>query len=76
MVRQGNTFVLIKGIIIWLKTHRQFDNVSQARARKLACIGYTNLILTGNPTVLNRLPNLMAIWSDVGPEMKESDGSE
>ncbi|KAI7866309.1 armadillo-type protein [Mucor mucedo] len=54
----------------------KFDNVSQARARKLACIGYTNLILTGNTTVLNRLPNLMAIWSDVGPEMKDSDGSE
>ncbi|KAI9336874.1 armadillo-type protein [Pilaira anomala] len=54
----------------------KFDNASQTRARKLACIGYTNLILTGNTTVLNRLPNLMAIWSDIGPEMKEGDGSD
>ncbi|GAA5815784.1 hypothetical protein MFLAVUS_009299 [Mucor flavus] len=54
----------------------KFDNASQTRARKLACIGYTNLILTGNTTILNRLPNLMAIWSDVGPEMKEGDVSD
>ncbi|CAO3662719.1 hypothetical protein CU097_009870 [Rhizopus azygosporus] len=54
----------------------KFDNISQTRARKLACIGFTNLLMTGYPLMINKLPNLMAIWSDVGPEIKEIEGDE
>ncbi|KAG1293137.1 hypothetical protein G6F66_006356 [Rhizopus arrhizus] len=54
----------------------KFDNVSQTRARKLACVGYTYLLMTGNPLVINILPNLMAVWSDVGTEMKEIEGDD
>jgi hypothetical protein len=32
--------------------------------------------MTGNPLVINILPNLMAVWSDVGTEMKEIEGDE
>ncbi|CAO0796255.1 unnamed protein product [Mucor circinelloides] len=57
----------------WLE---KFENASQARARKLACIGFTNLLLTGNPTVVSKLPSIMDIWTSVGPDVKGSDGSE
>ncbi|KAL7309160.1 hypothetical protein PS15m_011273 [Mucor circinelloides] len=57
----------------WLE---KFENASQARARKLACIGFTNLLLTGNPTVLSKLPSIMDIWTSVGPDVKGSDGSD
>lgn len=32
--------------------------------------------MTGYPLMINKLPNLMAIWSDVGPEIKEIEGDE
>ncbi|CEP19483.1 hypothetical protein [Parasitella parasitica] len=54
----------------------KFENVSQERARKLACIGFTNLVLTGNPVVLSKLPSIMDIWTSVGPDLKSSDGSD
>lgn len=54
----------------------QFENASQARARKLACIGFTHLVLTGNPTVTSKLPSIMDVWTSVGPDVKGSDGSE
>lgn len=54
----------------------KFDNISQTRSRKLACIGYTRLLMTGNPLMLQKLPNLIAVWTDVGPEIKEIEGDE
>lgn len=32
------------------------------------------MLRTNNPVIMKRLPTLMAIWSDVGLEVKESDG--
>ncbi|CAO3633200.1 unnamed protein product [Mucor fragilis] len=57
----------------WLE---KFENASQARARKLACIGFTHLVLTGNPTVTSKLPSIMDVWTSVGPDVKGSDGSD
>ncbi|CAO3644783.1 unnamed protein product [Cunninghamella blakesleeana] len=52
----------------------KFDNIGHPRQRKLACLGFTYMLRTNNPIIMKRLPTLMAIWSDVGLEVKESDG--
>ncbi|CAO3624655.1 unnamed protein product [Cunninghamella echinulata] len=52
----------------------KFDNIGHPRQRKLTCLGFTYMIRTNNPSIMKRLPALMAIWSDVGLEVKESDG--
>ncbi|KAI9306866.1 armadillo-type protein [Cunninghamella echinulata] len=52
----------------------KFDNIGHPRQRKLTCLGFTYMLRTNNPSIMKRLPALMAIWSDVGLEVKESDG--
>ncbi|KAI9322644.1 armadillo-type protein [Dichotomocladium elegans] len=51
----------------------KFDNIGHPRARKLHCIGLTNLLNTHNAAVTARLPNIMAIWIDVLPEVNEAE---
>ncbi|KAG0167898.1 hypothetical protein DFQ30_005539 [Apophysomyces sp. BC1015] len=57
----------------WLE---KFDNISHPRTRKLVCMAFTNMLRTNHPSMLARLPNLMAIWMDVVTEIKESDGND
>ncbi|RUS25970.1 armadillo-type protein, partial [Jimgerdemannia flammicorona] len=52
----------------------KFDNVGHPRQRKLNCMAFTALTATANPLVLVRLPQVMAVWSDVLSEVKESGG--
>ncbi|RUP42843.1 armadillo-type protein [Jimgerdemannia flammicorona] len=54
----------------------KFDNVGHPRQRKLNCMAFTALTATANPLVLVRLPQVMAVWSDVLSEVKESGGGE
>ncbi|ORZ00705.1 armadillo-type protein [Syncephalastrum racemosum] len=51
----------------------KFDNIGHSRARKLTCVAFTRLLSTCDASALARLPGLMAIWTDVLAEVKESE---
>lgn len=53
--------------------------MSEPRLRKLAAMGISNLVATGRPEVLERLPSeICNMWLDVFGEIKEalSEGPE
>lgn len=51
----------------------KFDNMSEARHRKLAAMGIASLVSTGRPEVLERLSGeIFNIWLDVFGEVKEA----
>ncbi|KZT19271.1 ARM repeat-containing protein [Neolentinus lepideus HHB14362 ss-1] len=51
----------------------RFDNMSEPRHRKLVAMGIANLISTGRPEVLERLPDeIFNLWLDVFGEIKEA----
>ncbi|KAI8069428.1 armadillo-type protein [Gongronella butleri] len=52
----------------------KFDNIGHPRQRKLACLGLTRLLQTKNTSMLARINGILGIWTDVGAEIKESDG--
>ncbi|CAO3588011.1 unnamed protein product [Absidia cylindrospora] len=52
----------------------KFDNIGHPRQRKLTCLAFTSLLKTNNPSIVRQLPGVMAIWGDVGTEVKQSDG--
>ncbi|KAI8086750.1 armadillo-type protein [Halteromyces radiatus] len=52
----------------------KFDNIGHPRQRKLTCLAFTSLLKTNHPSLIQRLPGILSIWSDVGAEVKESDG--
>ncbi|TFK55905.1 ARM repeat-containing protein [Heliocybe sulcata] len=52
----------------------RFDNMSEPRYRKLVAMGIANLVATGRPEVLERLPNeIFNLWLDVFGEIKEAE---
>ncbi|KAF9971529.1 hypothetical protein BGZ73_005515 [Actinomortierella ambigua] len=53
----------------WLE---KFDNISHPKHRKLHAMGLTAFIQTSDPTILEHLPRLVAIWGDVLNEVNES----
>ncbi|RUS22823.1 armadillo-type protein [Endogone sp. FLAS-F59071] len=54
----------------------KFDNIGHPRQRKLNCMALTALVATANPFTLERLAQVMAVWSDVLSEVKESGGGD
>ncbi|KAJ3517980.1 hypothetical protein NLJ89_g157 [Agrocybe chaxingu] len=51
----------------------KFDNMSEARHRKLTAMGTAALVSTGRPEVLERLPGeIFNLWLDVFGELKEA----
>ncbi|KAI9008994.1 armadillo-type protein [Phycomyces nitens] len=54
----------------------KFDNLSHPRTRKLTCMAFTNMVRTGNQTVLSRLPAIFPIWTDVLAETADPDSKE
>ncbi|KAF9164301.1 hypothetical protein DFQ27_002603 [Actinomortierella ambigua] len=53
----------------WLE---KFDNISHPKYRKLHAMGLTAFMQTTDPTILENLPRLVAIWGDVLNEVSES----
>jgi hypothetical protein len=51
----------------------QFDSMSEPRHRKLTAMAMANLITSGHPVVLSRLPgDIFNLWLDVFGEVKEA----
>lgn len=51
----------------------KFDNMGHPRQRKLNALGLTSLVRTGHASVMQRLQDIMVIWSQVLDEVHESD---
>ncbi|CAG8586179.1 1331_t:CDS:10 [Paraglomus brasilianum] len=58
---------------LWLDL---FDNVGHAKDRKLHAMAFTALLATTNSVILNRLPQIMGVWSDVLSEVRENGGGD
>ncbi len=56
----------------WLLTEwfSHFGNMSHEIHRKLNCLALTSLLETGAPWILNRLQDLMTVWTDVITELE------
>ncbi|KAF9204782.1 hypothetical protein BGZ49_004879 [Haplosporangium sp. Z 27] len=54
---------------IWME---KFDNVSHPKSRKLLAMGLTAMMRTSDPSALEQLPRLVAIWGDVLNEVNEN----
>ncbi|THH02435.1 hypothetical protein EW026_g424 [Hermanssonia centrifuga] len=55
----------------------RFDNMSEPRHRKVAAMGIANLVATGHPEVLERLPSeICNMWLDVFAELREAQSSD
>ncbi|KAI7828636.1 armadillo-type protein [Gamsiella multidivaricata] len=54
----------------------KFDNVSHPKYRKLHAMGLTAMTRTSDPSVLEHLPRLVAIWGDVLNEVNENGSGD
>lgn len=54
----------------------QFANMGHPSQRKLNCFALTVLLETNQPWILQRLQDLMIVWSDVVTELRDEDGSD
>lgn len=54
----------------------QLDNMSQGGQRKLTALALANLVPTTRAVILDRLPELVSVWSSVLAETEESDAGE
>ncbi|KAI9821063.1 MAG: hypothetical protein M1827_003796 [Pycnora praestabilis] len=60
-------------IVEWMLTEwfSHFQNVGDPNKRKLMCLALTRLLETGQKWILQRLQDLMTVWTDVVTELKE-----
>ena len=54
----------------------QLDNMSQGGQRKIVALAVAELVVTNNPIVLSRLPDLVALWSGVLAQTEETQEGE
>lgn len=54
----------------------QLDNMSQGGQRKIVALALAELVVTNNPVVLSRLPDLVALWSGVLAQTEETQEGE
>ncbi|KAF9169445.1 Importin-11 [Mortierella sp. AD011] len=54
----------------------KFDNVSHPKHRKLHAMGLTAMMRTSDPSALELLPRLVAIWGDVLNEVNENGSGD
>ena len=70
----------IESTISWLLSEwfSHFDNISHPEKKKLSCLALTALLDTNQPWILNRLQELMTIWTDTIGELAdpENDGTD
>ncbi|KAL8669754.1 MAG: hypothetical protein Q9168_005669 [Polycauliona sp. 1 TL-2023] len=61
--------------ISWLLSEwfRHLDNISHPEKKKLNCLAVTALLQTGQPWILIRLQELMAVWTEVVVELYDDD---
>lgn len=52
---------------------KKFDTIGHPRARKLTALALANLLATQDPVMLNKLPSLMAVWTDVLAEIRNAE---
>ncbi|RPB03146.1 ARM repeat-containing protein [Choiromyces venosus 120613-1] len=55
---------------------RHFGNIAHPKERKLSGIALTKLLETNQRWVLERLQDLMTVWTDVITELQENEGAE
>ncbi|KAF9104894.1 Importin-11 [Mortierella sp. AM989] len=65
----GQARLLSMLLDFWME---KFDNVSHPKHRKLHAMGLTAMMRTSDPSVLEQLPRLVAIWGDVLNEVNEN----
>ncbi|KAI9816698.1 MAG: hypothetical protein M1832_004986 [Thelocarpon impressellum] len=53
-----------------------FGNIGSPTQRKLACLAFTRLLETGEKWILQRMQDLMAVWTDVASELQEGTEDE
>ncbi|GAA5857039.1 hypothetical protein JCM8547_007927 [Rhodosporidiobolus lusitaniae] len=70
--RTGSTPDQLLDLVITQFVER-LDNMSQGGQRKLAALALAYLVPTTNPVVLNRLPDLVSLWSSVLAQTEETD---
>ena len=59
--------------IEWLleEWFESFDSIAEPTTRKLMCLALTNFLGSGSPWILNKLQDLMTVWTDVISELTE-----
>lgn len=62
--------------ISWLLTEwfSHIDNIGDPERKKLSCLALTNLLQASQPWILNRLQELMTVWTDTITELIAEDG--
>ncbi|GAA5891120.1 hypothetical protein JCM6882_006430 [Rhodosporidiobolus microsporus] len=73
--RTGSTADQLLDLIITQFTER-LDNMSQGGQRKLAALALAYLVPTTSHAVLNRLPDLVSLWSSVLALTEETDSGD
>lgn len=48
-----------------------FDSIAEPTTRKLMCLALTKMLGSGSPWILNKLQDLMTVWTDVISELTE-----
>ncbi|KAF9434480.1 Importin-11 [Entomortierella beljakovae] len=69
----GREHLLSMFLDLWTE---KFDSVSHPKHRKLHAMGLSAMIRTSNPLVLEKLPRIVAIWSDVLNEVNENGAGD
>ena len=76
-VKAANAEEQFEITVKWLLSEwfRHLDNISHPEKKKLNCLALTALLQTGQPWILERLQELMTLWTEVALELyDEEDG--
>lgn len=55
---------------------RNMDSVAHPTDKKLICMALTKLLETGQPWIMNKLQDLMSVWTSVVTELDDESGTK
>ncbi|GAA5826975.1 hypothetical protein JCM11251_002187 [Rhodosporidiobolus azoricus] len=73
--RTGSTAEQLLELILTQFVER-LDNMSQGGQRKLAALAMAYLVTSTNPVILNRLPDIVSLWTSVLAQTEETESGD